>query len=198
MKSFKKMYCALVTIISLTFSSISFAAVGPANQIYFAPNPASFNLADGIGSLDLMMDFNDSTIGGGIDLAFSGSISFNAFTPSAFVTGLDSSFTGSGTADADQDFEIHWGDFAGFTGSQHIGTLAVNLDSLGTGLVALQFNSTYGDFIENGGSFGSLPVSLVNAEVNVSAVPLPSAVWFMVSGLALLFNVKRPTISLPH
>jgi hypothetical protein len=137
-------------------------------------------------SLDVLIDFTaDPTVGGGIDLAFSGPIAFTGFTPSAFFNGLDTTFSGFGTADADADFEIHFGDFAGVAGPGVLGTLNFSQLDLGA-TVALAINTTFGDFF-SAATFDPQVVALNGFTV----VPVPAAVWLFGSALGLLAGVRR-------
>lgn len=135
-------------------------------------------------TLGLFMDFTGNpTVGGGIDLALSGPISLVSFTPSSFFTGTaDPAFSGFGTAQADADFEIHFGSFSGLSGQNKLGDLTLSFVGIGTGSVSLAINSFYGDFISTLGNVQQ--VTLTGAQV--SNVPLPAGAWLLLTGVAAL------------
>lgn len=160
-----------------------------AASVSLLPASSTVPLSDGTGTLELFMDFTDDpTIGGGIDLALSGPISFNSFTPSAyFSTVPEAGFTGYGAAAADADFEIHFGNFAGLSGLNKLGDVRVNLLGTGAGQVAININSAFGDFYSTG-SIKQI-VSLNGAQVNV--VPLPATAWLFATGFGLVGGWRR-------
>jgi len=178
------------------FAPISHAVTAP-NSIYFNPEGASFDLADGVGSLDLWMNFSEATSGGGIDLVFNGSVSFLGFSESS-VWGngstaiFDKDFNASGhsTDLSDFDYEIHVANFsaAGIVGQHFIGVVDFSLESVGPGSIDLLFNPF-------GGDFQGLSIDLKTANIEVSSVPVPAAVWFMISGIATLGAFSRRKIA---
>lgn len=180
-----KSILALGVLAGLSVSASEAASVylSPASQpnIYDPNASASENTV----SVELWMDFtNEPTIGGGIDLDFQGVISMGVFTPTSYFTNTaDPSFTGHGTADADNDYEIHFGNFAGLSGVNKLGDISVNLLSSGDGSISLAINSFYGVFY--GTNFLSMDVDLSQgAEITASAVPAPAGVWLLLTGLA--------------
>jgi hypothetical protein len=156
---------------------------------------ASSGAEGGTADLNIVMDFSapESTVGGGIDLTFGGGISFNSFAADAFLATLDSDFTGFGQTDANNPggFEIHLGDFSGFFGQNTLGVLTVNLDSLGAGTIVMAINNAFGPFFSSIDPFDELVVDLNGADVDVTAVPVPAAVWMFGSALGLLGFVRR-------
>ncbi len=167
-------------------------AVVPAQaaSIYLSPASSSVPLSAGTVTLELFADFtNEPTVGGGIDLAFAGPTSLSGFTPSSwFTTVPDPAFTGYGSANADADFEIHFGNFAGLSGLNKLGDLTLNLSGLGQIQVAMAINSLYGDFFPTTG-IDPLDVTLGGADVNV--VPLPASVWLLGTAVAALAGRRR-------
>lgn len=163
-------------------------AASQAASIYLTPASSTVSLASGSASFELFMDFTGTpTVGGGIDLDLTGPISIDTFTPSAYFTGsTDSSFSGFGTAAADADFEIHFGNFAGLSGLNKLGDLTVNLGGIGLGNIALAINQTYGSFY--GTDSLEQAVTLSGAEVNV--VPLPATAWMLLTGIGALVGRK--------
>ncbi len=136
-------------------------------------------------SFELWMDFtNEPTIGGGIDLDLQGPISMAEFTPSSYFTDTaDPSFTGHGTENADNDYQIHFGNFAGLSGVNKLGDITVNLLGSGLGSISLAINTFYGGFF--GTDFLSIDVDVSDeAAITASAVPAPAGVWLLLTGLA--------------
>lgn len=172
-----------LAVIALSALALPFAE---AASVYLTPASQSVNVNAGSVTLELYMDFTGSpTIGGGIDLDFQGPLSLGVFTPTSYFTNTaDPFFTGFGTADADNDLEIHFGNFAGLSGVNKLGDLSVNLLATGQGSILMAINSTYGAFQ----GINSLPqsVSLVGAEINV--VPLPGGVWLLLTGVGALIG----------
>ena len=136
-------------------------------------------------SFELWMDFtNEPTIGGGIDLDLQGPISMAEFTPSSYFTDTaDPSFTGHGTENADNDYQIHFGNFAGLSGVNKLCDITVNLLGSGLGSISLAINTFYGGFF--GTDFLSIDVDVSDeAAITASAVPAPAGVWLLLTGLA--------------
>jgi hypothetical protein len=182
---------SIVTIV-LIACTLALPAVQAAS-VYLTPALQTVPSTDGTATLELFMDFTgDPTVGGGIDLALSGPISIVSFTPSAyFDTDTDPFFSGFGTAEADADFEVHFGNFAGLDGLNKLGDLTISLLGGGISSIAMNINSTFGEFFD----IDSAPqvVALSGANINISAVPVPAAIWFFASGLGLLGGFRRLT-----
>ncbi len=93
--------------------------------------------------------------------------------PASYFTGTaDPSFTGHGTELADNDYEIHFGNFAGLSGLNKLGDISVNLLGVGVGSIDVDINSLYGSFY--GTDFLEQTVDLNGAE-NQAPFPLPPA-----------------------
>lgn len=175
---------AMLAVAMLAGLSMS---VSQAASIYLLPGSQTVSVPDGTTSVELWMDFTgEQTIGGGIDLDFQGPISMGVFTPSSYFSNTaDPSFTGHGTALADNDYEIHFGNFAGLDGVNKLGDISVNLLNDGFGTISLAINNWYGVFY--GTDLESQTVDLSGgAEITVtaSAVPAPAGVWLLLTGLA--------------
>ena len=110
------------------------------------------------------------------------------FTPTSyFTTTADPFFSGHGTVDADNDYEVHFGNFAGLSGVNKLGDLTVNLLGLGVGTISMAINTAYGDFYSTSSQLQN--VSLSGAQINV--VPVPAAVWLFGSALGLMGAARR-------
>jgi hypothetical protein len=157
-----------------------------AASVYLTPASQTIPYVEnGSTSVELWMDFtNEPTIGGGIDLDFQGPISMGVFTPTSYFTNTaDPGFTGHGTARADNDYEIHFGNFSGLSGVNKLGDISVNLLGSGLGSISLAINSFYEGFF--GTDLLSMNVDLSGgAEITASAVPAPAGVWLLLTGLA--------------
>ena len=146
-------------------------------------------------SVDLYMNFSDApTLGGGLDVHYDGSllnfISFS-FNPT-FLSVTDPLLTCPGAIGCDQIdqpntvYDISFGNFAGIGGPFLVGTLVFNV--IGTGSAALLTAETTGlagPFV-SATTYVAQPVSYLGTAADVSAVPVPAALWLMVSGLSLL------------
>jgi len=171
---------ALVAGLSMPASQAASVYLTPASQI--VPY-----VENGMTSVELWMDFSgEPTIGGGIDLNFQGQISMGVFTPTSYFTSTaDPDFTGHGTEYADNDYEIHFGNFAGLSGVNKLGDISVNLLGAGSGTIELAINNWYGAFY--GTDFLEQDVALLpegGAVITASAVPAPAGVWLLLTGLA--------------
>lgn len=157
-----------------------------AASVYLLPGSQTVSVLDGTTSVELWMDFTgEQTIGGGIDLDFQGPISMGVFTPSSYFSNTaDPSFTGHGTALADNDYEIHFGNFAGLDGVNKLGDISVNLLDDGFGTISLAINNWYGVFYSTGLEGQTVNLSGADITVVTSAVPAPAGVWLLLTGLA--------------
>lgn len=162
--------------------------------IYATPAEQSVSLIDGTAVFELFMDFTDeATLGGSIDLDFSGPISFNSFVPSAwFNTVPEAVYTGFETERADGDLMIRFGrNPPGLSGVNSLGTVTVNLLGEGAGILDININSIFGPFV-SASTFDVMEVELHGAQLDiVSPVPLPAAAWLLLSGLGALGVVRR-------
>jgi hypothetical protein len=145
-----------------------------------APGPVSY---------DLVMDFSpaEATLGGGIDIDLQGPLSLVSFVPSNYFTNVaDPAFSGHGTARADNDYEVHFGSFAGLSGKNSLGTFTVNWQSPQPAELRMAINSTFGNFF----SVASVQqnVSLIGATL---PVPEPSHAAMLLAGVTLLSALLR-------
>jgi hypothetical protein len=155
-----------------------------AASVYLAPPVSSPNLSAGTVTLELYMDFtSEPTIGGGVDFDFNNVVGFGGFLPTSFFNSLDPDFTGYGTEDADDDFEVHFGEFAGVSGVNKLGDITVNLLSTGAGQINVSINSLYGEFYPVTGTT-PITVALNGAQVNVVPLPATALLWLTAFGAA--------------
>ncbi|GMW06782.1 MAG: hypothetical protein AMXMBFR8_15790 [Nevskiales bacterium] len=162
-----------------------------AASIYVQPASGTVDLAAGQAVLEIYMDFSsDPTIGGGFDLDISGPASLDSFSPSAWFTTVPDPFlTGFGTDLADNDLEIHFGDFFGLEGPAKLGDLTLNLSGAGTASVVLSLNSYFSPFFDINNQ--EQAVALSGASVQIQAVPTPAAAWLLAGGLGFLWHVRE-------
>ncbi|MEZ5563950.1 MAG: VPLPA-CTERM sorting domain-containing protein [Gammaproteobacteria bacterium] len=183
-----KSVLAVAVLSGLSMSASEAAAV------YLTPASQTAALSSGSVTLELYMDFSgagEQTVGGGIDLDFQGAISMGTFTPTSYFTNTaDPFFTGHGTVDADNDYEIHFGNFAGLSGVNKLGDISVNLLGVGAASVNMAINTYYGDFYSTSSQLQN--VTLSGAQINV--VPVPAAVWLFGSALGLMGAVRRRSV----
>jgi PEP-CTERM motif len=148
-------------------------------------------------SFELVMDFasNEATLGGGIDLDLQGPISDVVFVPSAyFQTAGDPLLSGWSTLRADNDLEVHIGNFAGLSGRNVLGTVTVNT-SLLNGAVAevrLATNTYWGGFF----SITGAPQSVTMTGAVLNPVPEPGSAMLLAMGTgALMWRLRRQRAS---
>ena len=174
------------------------AGANAASISLVATSPTAGLLPGDIVSFDVVMDFttddnglgSDITLGGGFDIVFDES--FLQFE------GLSNAGLGDPAFGRDPDvlpgLLESWGfaDFNGLTGPALVGS--VQFSVLATG-PASSFVSTAPT---NGiaGPFVSAVdfISILNVDYNsieVTRIPVPAAVWFMLSGLVALFGMRR-------
>ncbi|MAF83334.1 MAG: VPLPA-CTERM sorting domain-containing protein [Gammaproteobacteria bacterium] len=177
----------------LIIASLAFAfamSTVQAASVSLTPALSTGNVG-GSATLELFMDFTgDPTLGGGIDLALSGPISWGGFTPSAYFSALDEAFSDHGFVAADADYEIHFGSFGGLDGNHKLGDITVDLLGIGTGTIAMAINNLAGSFL-SASTFSTQEVILSGAEIQVNTVPVPAAVWLFGSALGLLGGFRR-------
>lgn len=85
----------------------------------------------------------------------------------------------AGVTVADNDYEIHFGNFAGLSGVNKLGDISVNLLGVGAGQILMSINSEYGYFYDTNSL--EQTVDLYGA---TTAVPAPAGVWLLMTGLA--------------
>lgn len=163
-----------------------------AASISLVPTSSVDGVAPGdIVSFDVIMDFTDqSTIGGGFDIVFDE-------TALMFV-GLNNAQLGDPSFGRDPDVlpglleSWAFANFNPLTGPDLVGSVQFQVLSgfVGVTTVATQATSGIGGPFVDGTDFVSL-IDVQYNSVDVSAVPVPAAVWFMLSGLGALIGFGR-------
>ena len=186
-KPFVKVLAALVA------SAMMFNA--SANSISL--DSASYDGASGQITVTISYDFTDfAMFGGGANLMYDASaLSFVSYTQDVSMSGADEAASPTGSLVSDGNYE-------GFG----IGTFAFQTgitDAASFGTFVFDVLAGCDDCIMLGPNAANPMVSLagmpVNAEIfgngitvaSVSAIPVPAAVWFMLSGLGALLGFGR-------
>lgn len=173
-----------------TLTALLATSAAHALSISALPEMQNVFVTDGQVTVDIVMDFEEQSIGGGIVLDFGGPIAFQSFAPSAFFRTLDTAaddtdFTGFGTNNkpADAEFEIHLGSFNGFGGRQTLGTLTFALLDLGIGSVdvGLSPDTFYGGFFD----LQANPQQVTLNSAQISSLPLPASAWLFATGMGI-------------
>lgn len=140
--------------------------------------------------LDVVLDLDGVTsIGGGVELTFSGVLAFDVFTPSAFFDSKNTDpsgntdFTGFGDPPGGAQFEIYIGDYFGFTGVNTLGTLTVAITAGLPGAISVAASpvSRWGGFLDLATGQPIAGFTTAGAQV----VPVPAAAWLFATGLGL-------------
>jgi hypothetical protein len=186
---------AATALLGLSMTTAHAIAVPPPS-VYVLPSSAEININEGTATLELFMDFTGRPLlGAGIDLAFSGPISFVSFTPSTYFNSLNvaplnaTDFTGFGTDNTAADYEIFWGSFIGTGGDEpkKLGDLTFALTGLGVANVDLVISEFWGGaFFSPDG--GVIDVALAGAQLQV--VPVPAAAWLFLSAVGALGGMR--------
>jgi len=140
-------------------------------------------------TFDVVMDFSGTpTLGGGFDIVFDSSqLEFGNFIN--FEIGED----GFGRDPDEFDGLLEswaFGAFAGLSGPETVGS--VSFTFIGKGITDVFLTATSGI----GGPFVSFdnPSMMLDVDfgsARIGMVPVPAAVWFLLSGLGALFGVSR-------
>ena len=179
---------------------VSFITTSQAATISLNPLSQDVALGNQV-SLQLNMDFTDDpTLGGGLDIFFdNGLLSFVSFT---FDPGLGDDpclqrqpdvltpdvYTG-------QLSGLAFGNFDGLSGPSPVGTLTFQTLDAGTAYFGMADNvAPVGPFYSAQTFDQQTVVYDASAVVNITAVPLPATLWFMLSGvgwMGLIFKKSR-------
>ncbi len=204
MKFHAKIKAILVLVALLPIASAHAASVFLSESLNDSPlgAPVNVELGDGTVALDLWFDFSgvdEANTGGGVGIELLGGIAIASFTASPYYQGLltdslsafSSGHGDSGPVIGNFEYEVHAGKLIGdITGKQLMGTLLLNLISEGPASLALS--------LSDAGSFGRLPVEYSGADLVVglgspAPVPVPAAIWLMLSAFGILGISRRRT-----
>ena len=168
-----------------------FAAVSQAATISLSPSSQNVALGNPV-SLQLNMDFTgDPTLGGGIDI----------FYDSSLLTFVSFSFNPSLGDDTGQQRQpdvltnelngLAFSSSTGLSGPSLVGTLTFNTISAGTALFTMADNVLPAGGFFSAVTFNPQTVTYQGASVDVAAVPIPAAVWLMLSGMGLIGAMSK-------
>lgn len=163
-----------------------FTAVSQAATVSLSPLSQNVALGNPV-SLLLNMDFTgDPTLGGGVDIFYNSSLlSFVSFT---FDSGLGDETSLRRLPDVltNELNGLAFNSFTGLSGPSLVGTLTFNTIGAGTALFTMADNDFPAGGFYSAATFDPQAVTYQGVSVNVTAVPLPAAVWLMLSGMGLI------------
>ena len=170
------------------------ATTSQAATVSLSPLNQNVVIGDSI-SLQLNMDFSDGpTIGGGIDIFYDSSrLSFASFTFSPSL-GDDVGLQRQPDVLTNTLNGLAFGNFNGLSGPSMVGTLTFNTIGMGTALFTMADNVLPAGGFFSSATFAPQTVTYQGTSVNITAVPIPAALWLMLSGMAsfgFLFHGKR-------
>ena len=166
------------------------------NSIYLTPPTQTVVLGDTF-NVELMMDFDDVTVGGGVEIAFDSLVLFQSFV---FDPGFSANFGLSSPAPGEtvQPLEIGFGFFFGIapfgeTGLHHVGTLTFFAAGFGSTQMITTGSSASspGPFFSPTDSLNPLVVDFGGATVDIVPIPEPSTALLFGLGLVTLGARRR-------
>ncbi len=174
----RSFFIAVATAIVLSAGTAS-----ALNSIHLSPPTQNVLLGD-VFSVDLLMDFDDATVGGGVEITFDPLVVFNTFV---FDPGFIANFGLSGPAPNQvvQPLEVGFGFFPTPASGLHtVGTLTFTAVGVGP----LQLITTAASSITPGPFFDlssqEMVVDFGTASVNIVPIPEPGTALLMALGLA--------------
>ncbi len=178
----KGLLLTLVALACLSFAGPAFAL----NSIDLDPASLTVNQGENF-SIQLTMNFDEATVGGGLEVTYTTNVSFVSFE---FNPSLTNTFGLSGPANSapGQPLEIGFGFFTmsdppGVSGSHVIGTFTFNALAVGP----TQFITTASSALSPGPFYGPadplVPMTVSFGSSAVTVVPEPSTAILMFLGL---------------
>ena len=165
-----------------------------AASVSFSDTAVTANVGDTI-TIDILMDFTgDPTLGGGTDIFYDDSVlSFQSFSFGTTTLTLDGAFSRLPDDLPNKLEGMAFGNFGGLSGPGTVGTLTFQAIAVGdiTLTMADTSNALAGGAFTSAISYGPQSVSFGSSEVSITNVPVPAAVWLLVSGLLGLTGVAR-------
>ncbi|BAZ94310.1 ornithine/acetylornithine aminotransferase [Thiohalobacter thiocyanaticus] len=184
---------AKTSIRFLSMLAALFTATANAASISLSPQTTQAAPGDSL-SFDLLIDFSgDPTFGGAIDFFFDNSLlSFQGFTTATTTLVLDPAYDRSPDPVSSGLEGLAFGSDSGLEAGI-VGTLT--FQALAAGDTALTMAVTTdplkgGDFY-SAVTYQQQAVTFLGSQVEVSAVPVPAAVWLFGSGLIGLAGIAR-------
>jgi len=173
---------ALLCVLSAAASAVS---------ISLSPLTSSVPLGNQV-SLQLNMDFSaDPTLGGGVDITFDNSLlSFASFTFDPTL-GDDPSLQRQPDVTPGLLTGLGFGNFNGLSGPSVVGTLIFNTLAPGIAQLSLADNASPVGPFYSAHTSNQQTIDYTGASASISPVPLPGAVWLLMSGAGLFISVQR-------
>jgi hypothetical protein len=164
-------------------------AVAEAATVYLDPLTQSALIGNTVTVALKGRGFTQTIEGGGVNLSFNpavlqlNSVAVDTTTWEFFTTpGTINNTAGTLT-------DLTFSSFAGNSGSFPVAQLIFQAKGLGTSLLTLT-ESTLNPFA-SGGALLNPPVSFANANIQVTAVPVPAAIWLWLSAMGGVFYVGK-------
>jgi hypothetical protein len=184
--SYPRTLAILVTTVLLVMASSARAAsiwLNPVTQTAVIGEQASF---------ELHMDFSsDPTLGGGIDIFYDSTmLQFVSFV-------FDASLGDDLAVRRDPDVltgtlnGLAFGKDTGLSGPSIVGVLTFDTLALGTTSLSLADNISPAGGFYSAVTFDPQSVDYQGAEVTIAPVPVPAAVWLLLSGMTLIGTLVR-------
>jgi hypothetical protein len=183
--SLRKIFVAIGLALAASGAQAATVSLDPVSATGPAGGQVAFSLVANFGSTP--------TIGGGVDFSWNSSVlTFKSFDFDPGFTIRDTSFDRKDLQTSSL-FSVVFGNFGGLSlpADTKIGLVTFNLvGSPGSSSsIALSDSNRWAGFFTDAGS--AINVSYTGATANVAPIPIPAAVWLLVSGLAGLAGVAR-------